>query len=979
MSFEYHDSHPDRFLPEPLQDRLLGFLTRVGGLCVLAAISATWLSLLTWSATDPSLTHATPEPAINILGYPGAVVSDLMLQSFGVACVVLLLVPTFWALELVLGRQILNLGSKLTYFPFSLLMLAGALSSLPTAGAAGWPLHHGFGGIIGDAVYRLIANLAGMLVNENAAWATGLVLFAVAFASIATAIGVAWQDFLSGVSRRSSASDDLSSDGNAAYGGGGQNVRSEPKPDFNLGREVPRRWHDDEVDETYREFEDTTDATDAAPAIRPEALAQDPSDPLPTAPATADHLRARDRDDAPFSRNAPQFLRQPLPPQTNASGRPPAPGPMHPVSRQNMAPAVGAQLYPHASAHPQKGRPAPQQPRPLFQAQRPVAPQGMMPPPQQQPPSAAPMSRRPEPGPTLKPRFQSLKESLAQHSRNTLVALQPANWPRGAQKITPAAPTADVPHVQRQRVRPFAQGLPEQPRSTEQAIDEDDTFDRDTEAASLAIARRFAPVRVIDDGEGDVDDVAKLKPMRASAEVAQSDAHLDDADLGNPVEADAALDALQEPEKVAQIANSPLLRGMKFNAKRGYQRPSLNLLTQGLPRGANAVLNDPDLKANAELLTQVLNDFGVKGEVRGIEPGPVVTLYQFEPARGIKSSRVIGLSDDIARSMSALSARVAVIPGRNLIGVELPNSQRQVVLLRDLLEAEAYRTIEGGLPLVLGKSISGHPVVEDLASMPHLLVAGTTGSGKSVGVNAMILSLLYRFSPDQLRLLMIDPKMLELSVYNDIPHLLAPVVTEPEKAVGALNWVVNEMEERYKQMAQLSVRNIEVFNNRVRNAKKRGETIARMVQTGFDTGTGQPLFEKQPLDMDLMPRIVVVIDEFADLMMVAGKEVEGSVQRLAQMARAAGIHLIMSTQRPSVDVITGTIKANFPTRISFKVASKVDSRTILNEQGAEQLLGQGDMLFSAGGGSSRRLHGPYVADEEVEAIADALRAGGPPR
>jgi S-DNA-T family DNA segregation ATPase FtsK/SpoIIIE len=339
---------------------------------------------------------------------------------------------------------------------------------------------------------------------------------------------------------------------------------------------------------------------------------------------------------------------------------------------------------------------------------------------------------------------------------------------------------------------------------------------------------------------------------------------------------------------------------------------------------------------------------------------------------------VIVLADDIARSMSTTATRVAVVPGRNAIGIELPNPRRETVLLREILEAEAFKSTEAALPLTLGKSIGGEPVVTDLARMPHLLVAGTTGSGKSVGVNAMILSLLYRHGPDTCRFIMIDPKMLELSVYNGIPHLLTPVVTDPQKAVAALNWAVSEMEERYKRMAELGVRNIDVFNNRVRNARKRGEMLVRTTQTGFDANSGQPIYEKQQLDYEPMPFIVVVVDEFADLMIVAGKEIEGAVQRLAQMARAAGIHLIMATQRPSVDIITGTIKANFPTRISFKVTSKIDSRTILNEQGAEQLLGQGDMLFSTGSGQVVRVHGPFVSDEEVEAIVASLREQGEP-
>jgi DNA segregation ATPase FtsK/SpoIIIE, S-DNA-T family len=356
-----------------------------------------------------------------------------------------------------------------------------------------------------------------------------------------------------------------------------------------------------------------------------------------------------------------------------------------------------------------------------------------------------------------------------------------------------------------------------------------------------------------------------------------------------------------------------------------------------------------------------------------------VTLYELEPARGTKAARVIALADDIARSMSATSVRIAVVPGRSVIGIEVPNVRRETVLLREILEAEAWRASDAVLPIALGRTIGGDPVVTDLARMPHLLVAGTTGSGKSVGVNAMILSLIFKLSPQECRFLMIDPKMLELSVYNGIPHLLSPVITDAEAAVHALNWAVAEMEERYKQMAQLGVRNIDVFNNRVRNAAKRGEQLARTVQTGIDARTGQPILHQDVLDAQPMPYIVIVVDEFADLMIAAGKDLEVAVQRLAQMARAAGIHLIMATQRPSVDIITGTIKANFPTRLSFKVASRIDSRTILNEQGAEQLLGQGDMLLSGGAGQITRIHGPFVSDEEVEGIVAALRATGEPQ
>jgi S-DNA-T family DNA segregation ATPase FtsK/SpoIIIE len=405
--------------------------------------------------------------------------------------------------------------------------------------------------------------------------------------------------------------------------------------------------------------------------------------------------------------------------------------------------------------------------------------------------------------------------------------------------------------------------------------------------------------------------------------------------------------------------------------------PSITMLTEP-KKSAGAKISQDSLEQNARLLEGVLDDFGVKGEIVNVRPGPVVALYELEPAPGIKSSRVIGLADDIARSMSAVSARVAVVQGRNAIGIELPNQRRDTVYLRELLASEEFGQSNHRLPIALGKTIGGDPVIVDLTRMPHLLVAGTTGSGKSVAINTMILSLLYRMKPERCRLIMVDPKMLELSAYDGIPHLLTPVVTDPKKAVIALKWAVREMEDRYKKMSKLGVRNIDGFNIRVSEALAKGEALTRTVQTGFDRETGEAIYESEEIPLDELPYIVVVVDEMADLMMVAGKDIEGAIQRLAQMARAAGIHLIMATQRPSVDVITGTIKANFPTRISFQVTSKIDSRTILGEQGAEQLLGQGDMLYMAGGGRISRVHGPFVSDTEVEKVVAHIKKQGAP-
>jgi len=433
------------------------------------------------------------------------------------------------------------------------------------------------------------------------------------------------------------------------------------------------------------------------------------------------------------------------------------------------------------------------------------------------------------------------------------------------------------------------------------------------------------------------------------------------------------------PVKLAQpSARNQRERQAKLALGDTWVLPTLDLLALP-PPPTTEKLDKNALERNARLLETVLEDFKVQGNISGVRPGPVVTMYELEPAAGVKASRVVALADDIARNMSALSARVATIPGRTVIGIELPNQKREMISLRELLEHERFENQgPGNLALVLGKDIGGDPVIADLAPMPHLLVAGTTGSGKSVGLNAMILSLLYRLTPDQCRMIMIDPKMLELSVYDDIPHLLSPVVTEPAKAIRALKWAVEQMEDRYRMMATIQVRSLASFNEKVRAAKAKGQTLGRRVQTGYDADTGQPIYEEEKLEFEPLPMIVVVVDELADLMMTAGKEVEFLIQRLAQKARAAGIHLIMATQRPSVDVITGVIKANLPTRISFQVASKIDSRTILNEQGAEQLLGKGDMLYVAGGKQIVRVHGPFVGDDEVRGVAEHWKGQRPP-
>ncbi len=469
-----------------------------------------------------------------------------------------------------------------------------------------------------------------------------------------------------------------------------------------------------------------------------------------------------------------------------------------------------------------------------------------------------------------------------------------------------------------------------------------------------------------------VKEAEKKKPITKIPSISKSETEEEVADSG-PITPSSI--QIVTPEK-SRLVPADEFEPTQLEVHPDFQLPSLDLLQKAqLTDGA---MSEEELHEQAAALQDVLNDFGVKGEIVKVHPGPVVTLYELEPAPGTKSSRVISLAEDIARSMEAVSVRAAVIPGKNAIGIEIPNAIRETVYLRELLSTKDYQATKTKLPLVLGKDIGGHPILADLAKMPHLLVAGTTGSGKSVAVNTMILSLLYHHTPEKCRFIMIDPKMLELAIYDGIPHLLSPVVTEPGKAVVALKWAVREMEERYRSMSKLGVRNIDGYNMRIKQAIEKGEILTRNVQTGFDADTGKPVFEEQQIELKELPYIVIIVDEFADLMMVAGKDVEAAIQRLAQMARAAGIHLIMATQRPSVDVVTGTVKANFPTRISFQVTSKIDSRTILGEGGAESLLGMGDMLYMASGGRITRVHGPFASDDEVEKVVRFLKSQGEP-
>jgi DNA segregation ATPase FtsK/SpoIIIE, S-DNA-T family len=710
----YRADDPAPLLPASVRSRLQRGLWKLLGFLLLAACAALSASLLSWSATDPSLMRATSGGARNLLGPPGAILSDMLMQMLGLAGVFVLLPPLFWALRLLAADEPRGLRGKLLLAPLAVLFLAGALSSLPLAAA--WPLrHHGYGGVLGDLGLGLFASLLAHINADRSAGAAGLFCFAAGVLMLMSSLGLSRQELRL-----------------ICHGHGEINLKA-----------VAGWW---------REFFELVN-----------------------------------------------------------SYRDPGPAPL-PADLEREPPVLAFD-------------PAPQ-----------------------------------------------------------LLDPEPAELPGADRDVVSGG--------------------------------RDPAFDRLTERTSHEIAKRFAP-------------------------------------------------AVPETQRPQNARSEPRLEGGTDVERLAHRevacvRPPIGLLRRPRAGMTRALVTEAELRQQARLLTDVLADFGVKGEIRGVHPGPVVTLYEFEPARGVKSARVIGLEPDLARSLGAACVRAAAMPGRNAIGIELPNARRERVLLRELLETQAFRSSEAALPLALGKDISGTAVFADLQRMPHLLVAGTTGSGKSVGVNAMILSLLYRHSAEGCRLLLIDPKMLELSVYNGIPHLLCPVVTEPAQAVAALGWVVAEMETRYRRMSALAVRNIAAYNARVR-------------QSHIGSCAAGSAGELAPL-----PYIVVVVDEFADLMLVAGREIDAAVRRLAQMARAAGIHLIMATQRPSVDVVTGTIKANFPTRISYKVASKFDSRTILNEQGAEQLLGEGDMLFSNGAGRTLRVHGPFVADEEVERIAAYLRDQGAP-
>jgi DNA segregation ATPase FtsK/SpoIIIE, S-DNA-T family len=872
-----------------LKDMAQRRFTEVLGLGLLTLTAALTLALISWSVRDPSYNNAVDGPVRNWLGTPGAVVSDIAIQLFGIAILALMFPVVRWGINLVKHKKQDRLLLRIAAYVMGVASAAAFASLLPRADS--WPLPTGLGGAIGDSVERLPLFFLG---TSGLAKAFAAVLF-VALAIICLHFAVTRDP---------------------------RRITDEADDETAVRRHSDRDEDEHSNDEPGRALV-VVGAVVSGAVLGGRAIARSMRSLKEgagrrIADGTRDMVEKATRDDqlAYASANAASSRREPLLQSTQSE-------PI--VARESMT-EVSPPVY---------HRPP---------AQRPIEPRIVAAPQAIATPVAAPI---PHAG------YGAAVSALQMAAKRRLGLLKDE-------------PAVEAP------VQPSAYDLA---RPGEKAA---------IEALQAAARRRLAGQRLepvfdeqasVEISDDDQDDVAPIAAPQSSIQRVETSRVIQPA---------AQPQTRVTPRVAAPVA--PPKQGKRemreaqpdMLGRDTYELPPLSLLNE--PKRTNVVtISEDALEQNARLLEGVLDDFGVKGEIINVRPGPVVTLYELEPAPGTKSSRVIGLADDIARSMSAISARVAVVPGRNAIGIELPNQRRETVYFRELIGSQEFEKSQHKLALSLGKTIGGEMVIAELAKMPHVLVAGTTGSGKSVAINTMILSLLYKLTPEQCRLIMIDPKMLELSIYEGIPHLLTPVVTDPKKAVVALKWAVREMEDRYKKMSKIGVRNIDGFNARVAEARASGEVITRTVQSGFDKETGEMLYIEEEMSLETLPYIVVLIDEMADLMMVAGKDIEGAVQRLAQMARAAGIHVIMATQRPSVDVITGTIKANFPTRISFQVTSKIDSRTILGEMGAEQLLGQGDMLHMAGGGRISRVHGPFVSDEEVERVVRHLKLQGKPQ
>ena len=910
-------------LPRALKAFLRRRLMELAGLALLTPAVLLTLALATWRISDPSLDRAVDGEIHNVLGWPGAVVADLMIVQLGLAALVPVAALTAWASRLLALRPLPRPHARVLWLFPAVLLTAGFLAVWPAP--AGWPLLTGLGGNLGAALLSATETILAYIMRPLAAKIlAGVLLGAGALFTMLRALGIGGDAIVRAAAVLGEKRQQKVAAGIGLLG----HLRLRAAALFTRRRKTAQQAAAANATPRPAPLADTPQeaATHAAPAVQPPPVRR----PTPAMDTAAQSMPAQsapvapgqEHDAPPVAAFAPRLKRAGSGMFSRARASLSGLARLFGTSAAPAAQSVEASDIAPCAPHP----PARMEPRiipgPGQEAPAPATPAAVPPAAGAHAPQAAPSATAP-------------MTPAAPAADMTAPAAMPAEMPAREAAMPTAEPVAP----------PQETAAPPQTASQEVRV-------------GAPVDSAFLPQELDESGQPveDAPSPQAQEPMPAAA---------------HPPSATAAA---TQPASRATAPRKPATP--KKPARKKIKLPPIDILAKPAPSGQQ--LSDAQLQENALQLAQVLEDFGVRGQIVNVCPGPVVTLYEFRPAPGIKSSRVIGLADDIARSMCAISTRIAVVPGRNVIGIELPNERRETVYLREMLQSKGYRESKFNLPLALGKNIAGEPVFADLARMPHLLIAGTTGSGKSVGINTFIMSLLYKYTPEQCRLIMIDPKMLELSIYDGIPHLLTPVVTDPRKAVVALKWAVREMEERYQKMAMLGVRNLDGYNAKVREALKKGEKITRTVQTGFDPASGEPVFEEEELDLEPLPFIVVIIDEMADLMMVAGKDIEGAVQRLAQMARAAGIHVIMATQRPSVDVITGTIKANFPTRISFQVTSKIDSRTILGEQGAEQLLGQGDMLYMAGGGRIVRLHGPFVSDEEVEQVVTFLKKQAPP-
>ena len=974
---------------DPLLDqRVQAMLERRGrelfGLFLIALSLAFALMLMTYSASDPGWMVATDQPANNALGRLGAAVSSTLmtvsgLGSWGIPAVILA-----WGLRFATHQGADRAVSRVVFAVIAVAL--GSVYAATLVPGAGWPHSFGLGGLFGDTI---LASLMGLLPG-SAALALKLLSLLVALAFVAMMLFVTGFN-LAELTRVVSF---LTLGLVVAYSGLMTGLGRGAQGGMAASLSLAERWKERRAERAERAAQDFSSRQTAREAARAAALGTARmaeavvEEEEPAAPSYMTPRRA-----PPLAASAPAAAAPAAAPTaTQGFGRPAAlradmrysPEPAEPAPPKER----GSLLSRLPSLIRREPEPEHELIEPPLSADLPAPPADRI----QARISSVIRSRSGEPDRQVSPitaAIQRREPSLT--ARAAVAAATPRPSILRAPLVADTRPGPPRPSiVQQPPLRRTEPPVTAQPAAWDEDWDEEDLPISEAWDAFDEMERRQTPARV----------AAPVMPP-ASAPVMPS---VMAAPVSAPKPGAAPLPAAgpRPVPPVMAVPRAPVAQPLVQHPSHRPPAPSRQALAEDQPRISFDETTGPDyelpplgllaspstvqrnqlsteaLEENARMLESVLDDYGVRGEIVSVRPGPVVTQYELEPAPGLKASRVIGLSDDIARSMSALSARVSTVPGRTVIGIELPNATREKVVLREILSAREFGDSAMRLPLALGKDIAGEPVIANLAKMPHLLIAGTTGSGKSVAINTMILSLLYKLTPDECRLIMIDPKMLELSVYDGIPHLLSPVVTDPKKAVVALKWVVSEMEDRYRKMSKMGVRNIEGYNGRVREALAKNEMFKRTIQTGFDEDTGEPVFETDEFAPVTLPYIVVVVDEMADLMMVAGKEIEACIQRLAQMARASGIHLIMATQRPSVDVITGTIKANFPTRISFQVTSRIDSRTILGEQGAEQLLGMGDMLYMAGGAKITRIHGPFVSDEEVEEIVAHLKSFGPP-